>query len=124
MIWKFANQIRKLIPFFTLIVLTTNQLQADIKERCPEASSGESKELCVSTSEMINGITKKISDIRPMVAITKLDECWVGSEEFSSLALNNARIGIVTGTKVIIDSIIEANENSLTKYMKENFENV
>jgi len=40
MIWKFANQIGKLIPFFTLIVLTTNQLQADIKERCPEASSG------------------------------------------------------------------------------------
>ena len=40
MIWKFANQIRKLIPFFTLIVLTTNQLQADIKERCAEASSG------------------------------------------------------------------------------------
>ena len=56
MIWKFANQIRKLIPFFTLIVLTTNQLQADITERCLEASSGESKELCVSTSEMINGI--------------------------------------------------------------------
>ena len=43
MIWKFANQIRKLIPFFTLIVLTTNQLQADINERCPEASFGESK---------------------------------------------------------------------------------
>ena len=28
------------------------------------------------------------------------------------------------GTKVIIDSIIEANEDSLTKYMKENFVNV
>ena len=38
--------------------------------------------------------------------------------EFSSLALNNSRIGIVTGTKVLIDSIIEANENSLTKYMR------
>ena len=36
------------------------------------------------------------------------------------MALNNSRIGIVTGTKVIIDSIIEASENSLTKYMKEN----
>lgn len=59
-----------------------------------------------------------------MVAITKLDECWVGAEEFSSLALNNSRIGMVTGTKVIIDSIIEANENALTKYMKDNFENV
>ncbi len=77
-----------------------------------------------SNSDMINGICKKVSDIRPMVAVTKLDECWVGAEEFSSLALNNARIGLVTGTKVIIDSVIEANENSLTKYMKENFNNV
>ena len=73
---------------------------------------------------MINEFVKKFSDIRPMVAVTKLDECWVGAEEFSSLALNNARIGLVTGTKVIIDSVIEANENSLTKYMKENFNNV
>ncbi len=77
-----------------------------------------------SNSDMINGICKKVSDIRPMVAVTKLDECWVGAEEFSSLALNNARIGLVTGTKVIIDSVIEANENSLTKYMKENFNDV
>ena len=43
-------------------------------------------------------------------------------EEFSSLAVNNARIGMVTGTKIIIDSIIETNENALTKYMKDNFE--
>jgi len=77
-----------------------------------------------SNSEMISGICEKVSDIRPMVAITKLDECWVGAEEFSSLATNNARVGLVTGTKVIIDSIIEANENSLTKYMKENFKGV
>ena len=77
-----------------------------------------------SNSEMISGICKKVSDIRPMVAVTKLDECWVGADEFSSLATNNARIGLVTGTKVIIDSIIEANENSLTKYMKENFKGV
>ncbi len=77
-----------------------------------------------SNSEMIDGLSKKVSDIRPMIAVTKLDECWVGAEEFSSLALNNSRIGIVTGTKVLIDSIIEANENSLTKYMKENFKGV
>ena len=77
-----------------------------------------------SNSEMIKGICKKAEEIRPMVAITKLDECWVGAEEFSALALNNARIGIVTGTKVIIDSLIQANEDSLTKYMKENFVDV
>ena len=77
-----------------------------------------------SNSEMIDGLSRKVSEIRPMVAITKLDECWVGAEEFSSLALNNARIGIVTGTKVLINSIIEANENSLAKYMKENLKSV
>ncbi len=77
-----------------------------------------------SNSEMIDGLSKKVLEIRPMIAVTKLDECWVGAEEFSSLALNNARIGIVTGTKVLIDSIIEANENSLTKYMKENLKSV
>ena len=77
-----------------------------------------------SNSEMIKGICKKVEDLRPMIAITKLDECWVGAEEFSSLFENNARIAIVTGTKVLIDSIIEATENSLTKYMKENFQGV
>ena len=74
-----------------------------------------------TSGKMINNIVSKVSGLKPMVAITKLDECWVGSEEFSALAMNNARIGLVTGTKVLIDSIIPANENSLTKYMKENF---
>mgnify|MGYP005643822189 CR=1 FL=1 len=74
MIWKFANQIRKLIPFFTLIVLTTNQLQADIKERCQEASSGESKELCVSTSEMINGINSDFQSVYSIGNVTAISQ--------------------------------------------------
>jgi hypothetical protein len=74
MIWKFANQIRKLIPFFTLIVLTTNQLQADIKERCAEASSGESKELCVSTSEMINGINSDFQTVYSFGNVTEISQ--------------------------------------------------
>jgi flagellar biosynthesis GTPase FlhF len=77
-----------------------------------------------SNSAMINNIWSKVSDIKPMIAITKLDECWTGAEELSSLALNNARIGLFTGTKIIIDSILPINENSLTKYMKENFQSV
>ena len=36
---------------------------------------------------MIDGLSKKVSEIRPMIAVTKLDECWVGAEEFSSLAI-------------------------------------
>ena len=52
-----------------------------------------------SNSEMIDGLSDKVSDIRPMIAVTKLDECWVGAEEFSSFTKNNSRIGIVTGTK-------------------------
>ena len=74
MIWKFTNQIRKLIPFFTLIVLTTNQLQADIKERCAEASSGESKELCVSTSEMINGINSDFQTVYSIGNVTAISQ--------------------------------------------------
>ena len=74
-----------------------------------------------TNGKMIKNVISKVSDLKPMVAITKLDECWVGAEEFSALASNNARIGMVTGTKVLIDSIIPANENSLTKYMKDNF---
>ena len=39
-----------------------------------------------SNSEMIKGICEKASDIRPMVAITKLDECWVGAERILSIS--------------------------------------
>lgn len=74
-----------------------------------------------SNSNIIEKVMSQLIDIKPMVAITKLDETWVGAEEFSALAINNARIGLVTGTKVLIDSIIPADENSLTKYMKDNF---
>ena len=74
MIWTFANQIGKLIPFFTLIVLTTNQLQADIKERCAEASFGESKELCVSTSEMINGINSDFQTVYSIGNVTAISQ--------------------------------------------------
>lgn len=77
-----------------------------------------------SNSAMINTIWSKVSDIKPMIALTKLDECWTGAEELSAIALNKGRIGIVTGTKVIIDSILPTDENSLTKYMKENFQGV
>ena len=77
-----------------------------------------------SNSAMINDVWNKVSDIKPMIAITKLDECWTGAEELSAIALNRARIGIFTGTKVLIDSILPANEHSLTKYMKENFQSV
>ena len=74
MIWKFAYQIRKLIPFFTLIVLTTNQLQADTNERCPEATFGESKELCVSTSEMINGINSDFQTVYSIGNVTSISQ--------------------------------------------------
>ncbi len=74
MIGKFTNQIQKLIPFFTLIFLTTNQLQADIIERCPEASFGESKELCVSTSEMINGINSDFQTVYSFGNVTEISQ--------------------------------------------------
>ena len=62
-----------------------------------------------SNSEMIKGICKKAEEIRPMVAITKLDECWVGAEEFSALAtkLSEARDVLFLGRGLLYPLALE-----------------
>ena len=74
LIWKFANQIKKLVPFFTIIILTTNQLQADISERCPKASFGESQELCVSTPELLDGINNDFQTVYSIGNVTAISQ--------------------------------------------------
>ena len=49
-------------------------MQADIKERCQEASSGEGKELCVSTSEMINGINSDFQTVYSIGNVTAISQ--------------------------------------------------
>ena len=56
MIWNVARKTKKIVPCLILIVLSTKQLQGDIKERCELANLAENKELCIDNSEIIKRI--------------------------------------------------------------------
>ena len=70
---------------------------------------------------MIRNTWKKIKAKRPLVAITKSDECNLSPQALSELSLLRGNIGIVSGTRSIIDSLLFTDSDVLTKYMKENF---
>ena len=53
-------------------------------------------------------------------SLSKLEECEIGPEEFSKLAELNSKIGIITGTNDIVNSLALSSENVLTQYLKEN----
>ena len=72
-----------------------------------------------SSKEMITNTWKTVKAQRPMVALTKLDECEISAINLSTLAEISARIGLITGTRAIIDSLAFANDDILAQYMKE-----
>ncbi len=74
-----------------------------------------------SSKELIKKTWQSVKAQRPIIALTKLDECEVSPASLSTLAELSGRIGMVSGTKSIVDSLLFTNENVLTKFMKENF---
>ena len=86
-----------------------------------------SKNVCIilavpggSSNRLIETLSKACEDIEPIIALSKLDECEIGPEEFSKLAELNSKIGIITGTNDIVNSLALSSENVLTQYLKEN----
>ena len=86
-----------------------------------------SKNVCVilavpggSSNRLIEALKNSCEDIEPIIALSKLDECEIGPEEFSKLAELNSKIGIITGTNDIVNSLALSSENVLTQYLKEN----
>ncbi len=80
--------------------------------------------LCVqsgSSPEMIESTLRKVKAQRPIVALTKSDECNISAATLSHLAEKKAKIGLVSGTKSIVDSLLFTDANILAKFMKENF---
>lgn len=73
-----------------------------------------------SSNKLINTLWSNAKDLNPTIALTKLDECEMGPEEFSNLAENNAKISIITGTDGIVGTVAIASENVMTQYLKEN----
>ncbi len=73
-----------------------------------------------SSNRLIDSLCKSASELNPIIALSKLDECEIGPEEFSKLSELNSKIGIITGTDNIVGSLAVSSENVLTQYLKEN----
>lgn len=73
-----------------------------------------------TSAKMIHHQGKLLTKLSPDIALTKLDECETAPQEFSALAENRARIGVLTGTKSLIGAIAFASEAILAQYLNEN----
>ena len=58
--------------------------------------------------------------LEPMVCLTKLDECAAGPVEFSQIAQSGEKLGLLTGSRAMIDSLSFADVRSVTDYILEN----
>ena len=74
-----------------------------------------------SSIEMIENTWKKIKAQRPIIALTKSDECNLSSMAISKIVELKGKVGLVSGTRSIVDSLLFTNSDILAKYMKENF---
>ncbi len=74
-----------------------------------------------SSTEMIENTWKKIKAQRPIIALTKSDECNLSSLALSKISELKGKVGLVSGTRSIVDSLLFTNADILAKYMKENF---
>ena len=74
-----------------------------------------------NVASLIKNTWKKIKAQRPIIALTKSDECNLSAPALSKLSELKGKIGLVSGTRSIIDSLLFTDSNILTKYMKENF---
>ncbi len=73
-----------------------------------------------SSNRLIGMLNRSCEGMKPIIALSKLDECDIGPEEFSKLSELSSKIGIITGTNDIVGSLALASENVLTQYLKEN----
>ena len=73
-----------------------------------------------ASSTMISHQCKLYRKLSPMIALTKLDECEAMPAELSALALEGSGVGLLTGTKSIVDGIAIATTPILAQYLQEN----
>ncbi len=77
----------------------------------------------IQTGINIKNLEKQMSylnGLHPCHILTKLDETMINSYDFSMYYDLNCKLGLLSGTNDIIDSIAFANSHILAQYMKEN----
>jgi flagellar biosynthesis GTPase FlhF len=73
-----------------------------------------------SSATMISHQCHQYGTLKPMIALTKLDECEAMPAELSALALEGSGVGLLTGTKAIVGGIAIATMPILAQYLREN----
>ena len=110
------------LAFLLLLPFTYRKIIEDLEKR--HGDKNICSVLCMqsgSSIEMIESTWKKIKAQRPIIALTKSDECNLSASALSKLAELKGKIGLVSGTRSIVDSLLFTDANILTKFMKENF---
>ena len=77
----------------------------------------------IQTGINIKNLEKQMSylnGLHPFHVLTKLDETMINSYDFSMYHDLDCKLGLLSGTNKIIDSIAFANSHILAQYMKEN----
>ena len=77
-----------------------------------------------TSSNMITLTMSELENFNFMVALTKLDECDITTTEFSSLATKDAKIGLFSASKSIMEAPIFASQNVLMQYLRENLDSM
>jgi flagellar biosynthesis GTPase FlhF len=77
-----------------------------------------------TSSNMITLTMNELKNFKSMVALTKLDECEITTAEFSSLATVDAKIGLFSASKSIMDAPIFASQNVLMQYLREKLDSM
>ena len=110
----------------TIVDVSTN-LSESIESIASSKKIFGHKNVCVimavpggSSNKLIDSLHKAVEKLEPIIALSKLDECEIGPEEFSKLSELDSKIGIITGTNNIVGSLAVSSENIITQYLKEN----
>ena len=74
-----------------------------------------------SSTRLIRQQTGEFGKLEPMICLTKLDECTAGPAEFSQISQGGEKLGLLTGSRAMIDSLSFADVRSVADYIAKNF---
>lgn len=94
---------------------------AQVREALPGARVSVVLALAAASStRLIRQQTGAFGKLEPMVCLTKLDECPAGPAEFSQIAQSGEKLGLLTGSRAMIDSLSFADVRPVADYIAEN----
>ena len=98
-----------------------NDVIAQVRDALPGARMTVVLALAgASSARLIRQQTGIYAKLEPIVCLTKLDECAAGPVEFSQIAQSGEKLGLLTGSRAMIESLSFADVRSIADYIAEN----